>query len=56
MVANEQTRRLARVFQVHRRIADDATGVKTVVRAGTEDPGELNVGRDESMRQWLSLP
>jgi len=49
MVANEKTRRLAGVFQVHRRIANDATGVKAVVRAGNQHPGEIDVRPDDTM-------
>jgi len=50
MVADAHTRRFAVVFQILRRVADDAAGVKNVVRADLGDAGEIDVRSDDAVR------
>ena len=41
---------VAVVLQILRRVADDAAGVKPVVRADRRQPGEVNVRPDDALR------
>ncbi len=53
VVANAQARRLVFVFQILRRVADDATGVKPVARANRRQPGKINMRPDDAVRAQL---
>ena len=53
VVADAQARRLVLVFQILRRVADDAAGVKLVARANRRQPGEINVRPDDAIRAQL---
>src|SRR4051812_50095137 len=50
VIADTQTRQRAAEFQIHRRVTDDTTGVKAVVRANDRDAGEVNVRPDDAVR------
>ena len=53
VVADAQPRRLVLVFQILRRVADDAAGVKLVVRADRRHAREINVRPDDAVRAQL---
>ena len=53
VVANAHPRRRTVIFQILRRVADDAACVKPVVRANGRQSGEINVRPDNAMRAQL---
>ena len=53
VVADAQPRRLALVFQILRLVADDAAGMKRIVRAGRRQPREINMRPDDAVRAQL---
>ena len=53
VVADAQARRLVLVFQILRRVADDAAGMKTVAHANRCQPREINVRSDHAIRAQL---
>src|SRR5947209_1428441 len=50
VVADTQTGRLVAVFQILRRVADDAAGVEAISRADGRQPREINVRTDDAAR------
>ena len=49
VVADAQPCRYAIVFQILRRVADDAAGVKLVARANRRESREINVRADDAI-------